>query len=90
MTYAQLIKAATSGRHSLPQKAVRKALVDFWDALLCHVEEGGRVVIPAVGVFYPKRLKKRRNHNVDGTPITLPESVRLGFRASKHAKWRGR
>lgn len=62
-------------------------LAEFWRLVIREVKAGRKVVVPSVGVFYPKRHRQKRVVAPDGGEHVMPPSVRLGFRASKHTRW---
>lgn len=61
----------------------------FLPVIFRAVKDGGqRVHIPGIGVFYLATTKPRRIRNaITGKLIIVPETWRIGFRASKH--WKG-
>lgn len=94
MTYRELARrvAAERGLTWDDADALLKAL---WAEISGVVRSGGVVRIPRVGAFYRKRIRRHRvemRHPDGGRPETYVtmDSARLGFRPSKHAKWRAR
>lgn len=67
-------------------KAARETARALFVAIAKAAAKGERIDVPDFGVFERRTMKARRILNVDGTPMHLPPSEALRFRAARAQK----
>ncbi len=76
-------------RYRIPQKVAREFVRELFECIAGDVLEGDEPFRTPIGTFFRATTKSRRIRNPQtGKLMTLPETWRLGFRASKFQKGR--
>lgn len=86
MTYAELI-ASVAADAEISKKKAKRAIESALRTIRVAVANGETMLVPRFGAFVPKTRKARLISNPQTrSPMHLPASKSVGFRASKHWK----
>ena len=78
-------------RHKLPVAKSRAFVREMFELIANSVLEADEKFRTPIGIFYRSTTKPRVIRNpATGEPMTLPATHRLGFRAARSQKGRGR